>query len=97
MKPKTLKDRIISYLQRQGTFVNAGELERLSLEAGYKGSTCSRTCRELAEENILEAEERKNPNTGRNSVWYKISGQTFKKIIYTVPELGKRIEVYEKK
>lgn len=97
MKPKSLSERITAYLKRQGGWINGGELERLALDNGYKGSTISRVCRKLAEDKILEAEERKNPNTGRNSVWYRINGETFNKVIYTVPELGKKIEIYEKR
>lgn len=46
-----LRTRAHKYLKtRQGTWINGGELERLALTAGYKGSTISREMRRMAEE-----------------------------------------------
>lgn len=57
MKKHTLplKGRIEAYTRKIGTWINGGELERLTLAAGYKASNGSRRCRELTDEKILES------------------------------------------
>lgn len=51
MSEMNLRQRAHRYLKtRSGQWVNGGELERLALNAGYKGSTISRELRKLAEE-----------------------------------------------
>lgn len=53
MSNLTLRHRAHRYLKsRQGSWINGGELERLALDAGYKGSTVSRILRLLAEESL---------------------------------------------
>lgn len=61
----SLRTRIEKYLKGFNGWLNGGELERLALAAGYKASTASRRCRELAEEGVLERKEEKG------SVWYR--------------------------
>lgn len=71
-KELTLNERLQRYFsQRPDLFINGGEIERLALDVGYKGSTASRIMRKLAEEGYLEREERKNGRSGIRSVWYK--------------------------
>lgn len=66
MKNKeTLKSRILKYVRNNGAWINGGEIERLTLGAGYKASTGSRICRKLAEDGVILAEIR------NGSVWYK--------------------------
>ncbi len=62
---QTLKNLILNYLRQSEGYINGGEIEKKSLEWGYKGSTGSRICRKLAEDKILERKEEKG------SVWYK--------------------------
>ena len=55
----TLKSRILSYFEQwkrhdPEMFINGGEIERLALNAGNKGSTASRILRSLAEDGFLE-------------------------------------------
>jgi hypothetical protein len=66
MKKLSLAKRIENYLRKHpDTFFNGGEIERLSMSAGYKASNGSRRCREMVEEGILERKEEKG------SVWYR--------------------------
>lgn len=69
MQIKSLKERILDYLSNTSDFVNGGEIERLAMEKGFKASNASRRLRELAEEGVLEREERKGKK--RMSVWYR--------------------------
>ena len=67
----TLVERIKRYFnQRPTLWINGGDIEELSMQAGYKASNASRRLRELAEENFLEREERKGKRV--RSVWYKL-------------------------
>ena len=70
MKAISLRQRILKFLQNNPTFWNGGELERLALENGYKASNCSRRCREMVEDGLIEREERKS-RTGIKTVWYR--------------------------
>lgn len=83
MAKETLRLRAYRYLKaRPGVWVNSGELERLAMGVGYKGSTVSRRLRELAEESsggrlegllgTIEAEEKKGDHS--RSVWYRWVG-----------------------
>lgn len=65
MRRITLKQRIKSYLAKKGEFVNGGEIERLAMSVGYKGSTASRICRTMAEDGEIRRQEDKG------SVWYR--------------------------
>lgn len=68
----SLRERIYRYISnRPGKYINGGEVERLALSVGYKASNASRRLRELAEEGLIERDEKKNPNTGTRSVWYR--------------------------
>jgi len=71
MKRDTLWERIIGHMIEAKGWVNGGEIERLSLELGYKASNGSRRCREMVEEKILLREERKGEHA--RSVWYCIN------------------------
>ena len=60
---ESLKSRILNYFERydmqyHGVWQNGGEIERLSLDIGYKASNASRRCRELVIEGYLERRER---------------------------------------
>lgn len=69
---KTLKKTILNYLTDRD-YTNGGEIERMALESGYKGSTASRICRSLANEGILDKKIK------GVSVWYKINGDEIKR------------------
>ena len=75
---KSLSERIIEYLAENGGWVNGGEVERLSLELGYKASNGSRRCREMVEEGILLREERVGEHA--RSVWYRMNPLRFARI-----------------
>lgn len=64
-KKLSLSKRIENYIRSYGGWLNGGEIERLTLQAGYKASNGSRRCRELVEAGILERKEEKG------SVWYR--------------------------
>lgn len=59
----SLKDRLVRYLKSKYdvngdyAWINGGEIERLTLQAGYKSSNGSRRLRELYVENVLERRE----------------------------------------
>jgi len=59
--------RIQRYLKGRG-WINGGEIERLAISVGYKGSTASRILRQLAEDNILET---RYDEKGVHSVFYR--------------------------
>lgn len=78
----SLKQRIKNYMRRhEDEWINGGEIERLALENGYKGSTASRECRLLAEQGILQRKEERNSNTNIKSVWYMIPKRKLPEII----------------
>lgn len=81
----SLKDRILRYLRsNEGIWVNGGTIERLTLDAGYKASNGSRRCRELAEEGLIQAEEK--TINGTRSVWYMAKARS---IMITKAEDGR--------
>ena len=98
--PKTsLKTRILHHLQRQGEWINGRNLEELAMKHGYKGSTASRICRDMAEDKgdtdnppLLLREERKGK--GVRSVWYKAITPA-KRIEYGVPILKVSFQRWE--
>ena len=54
----SLKERIVRYYAtRLDQWINAGELEREALIAGYKASNCGRRLRELHVEGVLDRRE----------------------------------------
>lgn len=79
MRTNTIRERAYTYLKNHPSeWVNGGELERVGMSAGYKGSTVSRELRRLAEESNLhelrrggyiEREERDGERV--RSVWYR--------------------------
>lgn len=80
MKSVSLKERILNYLKhRPNLKINGGEIEVLSLKAGYKASNGSRRCRDLRMEGKIKAEEI------NGSVWYWYE----KPLFSTDPELEK--------
>ena len=92
----SLTSRIQSYfLKRHSEYINGGELERLAMENGYKGSTCGRILRSMAEfeDSFLIKEERKNPNTGVTSIYYKLNERHAHIETYKVPSLGKEVKI----
>lgn len=70
MKKESLKDRILKYLQRNPQWFNGGEIERLAMSVGYKGSTAARQLHYLVEEGLIDTEIR--PGKRVRSAWYKI-------------------------
>ena len=55
MKKISLKQRILSYLDKRGDWVASGEIQRLTMEVGYcSPSNASRRLRELAEDEKVE-------------------------------------------
>ena len=69
MKAISLRQRLLKFLENNPTYWNGGELERLAMENGYKGSTAGRRLRELAADKLIDGEERTSP-TGVRSIWY---------------------------
>jgi CTP-dependent riboflavin kinase len=53
----SLKSKIIEYLNNTPGAVHGGEIERIAQGWGYKASTASRRCRELADEGKIERAE----------------------------------------
>lgn len=79
---ESLKSRILNYFERYdiqhpAVWQNGGEIERLSLDIGYKASNASRRCRELATEGYIERRER------NGSVEYRIAQKANKPIQWT--------------
>ena len=74
MAKESLSKRILKYIRNHyPEKINGGEIERLTLSAGYKASNGSRRCREMASGNlsngktcpiVLDREEK------GGSVWY---------------------------
>ena len=85
MKKLTLKTRLLTYLRRHEGFVAGGKLEELARGAGYTGSTSSRLCRRMTEEGLLEVKHGKKRHS-----WYRATAPK-KTVVYTVPELDKKI------
>jgi len=88
---KSLRERLLLYLQRHGGLVNGGQLEKLAEANGYKASTASRRLRELENDNFIEAEYLPTKH-GSKSVWYR-SKQVKKKVAYRNPETGEILAV----
>lgn len=49
----SLKAKLLQYLKDSPSYVNGGTLEKYAESLGYKGSTGSRRCRDLVEENRI--------------------------------------------
>lgn len=63
---KSLKERILIYLQKRNYFVASGDIQRLAMDNGfYSPQNSGRRLRELCEEGLLEVEYRKG------HAWYK--------------------------
>lgn len=84
----SLRERAHKYLKaRPKKWINGGEMERLAMDAGYKGSTISRELRRLAEESydkeldlggfVLRDEK---PGERTRSVWYAWVAERDKKV-----------------
>ena len=71
MKPDSLKNRIVNFFFKHPDWINGGEIERLAMTAGYKGSTAARLLRRLVEDGKLVSEIRKG--TRISSAWYKLN------------------------
>lgn len=92
----TLTGRIEAYFKNHyDQWINGGELERLAMDHGYKGSTCGRILRDMSEfaDSLLLKEERKNPVTKVTSIFYKLNDKHSRVETYRVPALGKEIKV----
>jgi predicted transcriptional regulator len=93
---KSLKDRIIKFLRNDFTvWHNGGEIEKLAMGAGYKGSTASRVCRQLAEVGIIEREEKIGEHSRAVSVWYKAKPPVRYNEIWAGGELKETVAVWE--
>lgn len=85
MKKKSLSDRIYDYLKKVKVWIHSGEIEKMAIQAGYKGSTAGRVCRLLAEEGKIARKEEK-------SVWYKYAPQERKILTPTFTENGVQLK-----
>lgn len=57
----SIKQRLLSYLERNSpNRIHGGELQRLSMEAGYSAQNAGRRLRELENEGKIEVEYVKN-------------------------------------
>lgn len=78
MKKISLSKRIENYLRHNVGWTHSGEIEKLAIGAGYKGSTASRICRVMASgrkpngQMIEPVLERKDHG---GSVWYRYKGR----------------------
>jgi hypothetical protein len=78
-KEQSLRERAYKYLKgRPGVWINGGEMERLAIAAGYKGSTVSRELRRLAEDSRSEeldgggfVQNEEKDGARVRSVWYR--------------------------
>lgn len=60
MKKLSLKNQLLNYLRSDTGWIHGGEIERMTIAWGYKGSTGSRECRSLVEDGkILRMENEK--------------------------------------
>lgn len=64
---KSLRQRLLAYLEKQEGFIASGELQRLGMQAGYTAQNVGRRLRECQEDGLLEVEYR-NPH---NHAWYR--------------------------
>jgi hypothetical protein len=55
---KTLKSRLLTYLERNGGWIAGAELEKKMIENGSTGSTCTRYLREFVTEGKAEVDHR---------------------------------------
>lgn len=67
---QSLKERIITFLRSYPDWHNGGEIEKLAMNVGYKGSTAGRELRYLTNEGKILSEVRKGKRV--KSAWYKI-------------------------
>ena len=74
----SLKSNIAKHLKGLG-WVNGGEIERYSIELGYKASNGSRRCRDLVNEGILARKIEKG------SVWYRMKQSEIVERINAMP------------
>lgn len=84
---KTLKNRLIKYLESQTGFIASGELQRLAQIAGYSPANATRRLRECVEDGLLEVEYRKP----RNHAYYRFAGQPKKQEQIIIKEVNGRM------
>lgn len=70
MKQESLQNRILKYLSHKRDWINGGEIERLAMNNGYKGSTAARALWYLVEKELVVSETRKGVRVA--SAWFKI-------------------------
>ncbi len=91
MKKLTLKDRILAYYRKnEGQWIASGEIQRIVTQSTkYTAANATRRMRELAEDNLLEVEYRKN------HAWYRAvpvsSGRVTKRQVIVVDGIAKEI------
>lgn len=91
MKTQSLKNRILSYLEKHGGWVASGEIQRRALDVGYSSpQNAGRRCRELVEDEKLEVEYR------HGHAWYRAKTPKQRSVYYVnLPEGRKEIVTYE--
>lgn len=53
MKTKSLRQQVLDMLRKKKGYVHSGEIEKLALYEGKKGSTASRRAREMCSSGLL--------------------------------------------
>ena len=102
MKKESLASRIKNYLRKHGGWVHSGEIERLTMQAGYKASNGSRRCREMTSglmsngktcPIVLEKKEEKGSVLYR----YKPKYETKQVPVVVEREDGSHVAIYKEK
>lgn len=70
MSKLSLKQRILRHLTIHSDWINGGELERLAMSVGYKGSTAGSLCRKMERDGLIVKDLRQGKTVA--SIWYKI-------------------------
>lgn len=87
MKKPTLRSRILKYLEKQGSWIASGEIQRLAQLAGYTPQNAGRRLRECVEDGLLEVEYRKP----RNHAYYRFAGEPKKPQQIIIKEVNGRM------
>lgn len=70
---ESLSERLLRFLRNHPEWHNGGDLEKLAMSVGYKGSTCGRNLRDLAELDLIDKELRQGKRV--KSIWYRAKPQ----------------------
>lgn len=103
---KSLKSRILDYLEKKGEWVHKGDIGKLAEKAGYLSENAGRRCREMATgktssgepcEIMLEKKVVKSSKSRVRSTWYKALYPQQRIVSYVdLPEGRKQIITYER-